>query len=114
MGAAAGPATYPAAHRSGRSPARRRSPATRQDRRRRRSRCLRRRTRSGLGGLTFGPLVAVDAQLGVVGEIGAELQEERAEVVIDAVKVELIDQTGRLHDPRVGITVAVTSLFGAK
>ena len=34
----------------------------------------------GLGGLAFGSLVAVDAQLGGVGEVGAELEEERAEV----------------------------------
>lgn len=37
----------------------------------------------GLGGLAFGPLVAVDAQLGGVGEVGAELDEERAEILID-------------------------------
>ena len=33
----------------------------------------------GLGGLPFGPLVAVDAQLGVEREVAAELEEERAE-----------------------------------
>jgi hypothetical protein len=36
----------------------------------------------GFGGLALGPVVAVDAQLGVVGEVGAELEEERAEVVV--------------------------------
>ena len=50
------------------------------------------RTRCLLGGLAFGPLVAVDAQLGVVGEVGAELEEERAEVVVEAVEVEVVDQ----------------------
>jgi hypothetical protein len=40
-------------------------------------------------------MVAVDAQLGVVGEIGAELDEERAEVVIDALEGEVVDQPGR-------------------
>jgi hypothetical protein len=39
---------------------------------------------AGLGGLAFGPLVPVEAQLGVIREVGAELHEERAEVVIDA------------------------------
>jgi predicted transposase YbfD/YdcC len=29
-------------------------------------------------------LVAVDAELGIVGKVGAELQEERPEVLIDA------------------------------
>ena len=38
---------------------------------------------AGLGGLPFGPLVAVDAQLGVEREVAAELEEERAEVLID-------------------------------
>jgi hypothetical protein len=32
--------------------------------------------------------MAVDAQLGVVGKVGAELDEERAEVVVKAVEVE--------------------------
>jgi len=37
-----------------------------------------------LGQLPLGILVAVDAELGVVGEIGAELEEERPEVLVDA------------------------------
>ena len=45
-----------------------------------------------LGGLAFGPLVAVDAQLGGVGEVGAELEEERAEVAVHAVEVEEVDE----------------------
>ena len=49
-----------------------------------------------LRGLAFGPLVAVEAQLGVVGEVGAELQEERAEVGVHAVEVEVVDQPGGL------------------
>ena len=32
--------------------------------------------------VSHGPLVAVEAQLGVVGEVGAELEEERAEIVV--------------------------------
>src|ERR1035437_3090018 len=42
------------------------------------------------------------AQLGVVGEVGAELDEERPEVLVHAVEVEVVDHPGRLHDPRVG------------
>jgi hypothetical protein len=42
----------------------------------------------GLGGLTFGVLVAVDTQPGVVGEVGAELEEERTEVGVEAVQVQ--------------------------
>jgi hypothetical protein len=38
----------------------------------------------GLGGLAFGPLVAIEAQLGGVGEVGAELEEERAEILVEA------------------------------
>src|ERR1700680_2324077 len=48
----------------------------------------------GLGGLAFGPVVAVDAQLGVEGEVAAELEEERAEVSINAVEVEVVDHPG--------------------
>jgi hypothetical protein len=46
---------------------------------------------AGLGGLPLGPVVAVEAQLGVVRKVGAELEEERAEVIVDAVKVEVVD-----------------------
>ena len=67
-----------------------------------------------LRGLAFGPLVAVDAQLGVVREVGAELQEERAEIGVDAIEVEVVDQPGGLHDPRVGITVGVAAFLGAE
>src|SRR5450755_2509758 len=40
-----------------------------------------------LGQLALEVLVAVDAELGVIGKIGAELQEERSEVLIDAVEI---------------------------
>ena len=56
----------------------------------------------GLGGLALGPVVPVEAQLGVVGEVGAELDEERAEVGVEAVEVEVVDHPGGLHDPRIG------------
>jgi len=46
---------------------------------------------TGLGGLAFGPFVAVDAQLGGVGEVGGKLDEEQAEILIEAIKVEVVD-----------------------
>ena len=60
---------------------------------------------AGPGGLPLGPLVAVDAQLGVVGEVGAELEEERPEVPVHAVHVEVVDHRRCSHDPRVGAAV---------
>src|SRR5215218_3035603 len=56
---------------------------------------------AGLRGLAFGPLVAVDAQLGGVGEVGAELEEERAEVGVHAVEVEEVDERRRADQPGV-------------
>lgn len=56
----------------------------------------------GLGCLAFGPLVAVDAQLGVVREVGGELDEERPEVLVDRVDVEVVHHRAGAHDPRVG------------
>jgi hypothetical protein len=68
----------------------------------------------GLGGLAFGPLVAVEAQLGVVREVRTELEEERAEIGVEAIKVKVVDQTGGLHDPRIGVTVGVAAFLGAE
>ena len=47
-------------------------------------------------------MVTVQAEFRVVGEVGAELEEERAEVSIKAVEVEVVDHPGRAHDPRIG------------
>jgi hypothetical protein len=58
--------------------------------------------------------VAVDAQLGVVGEVGAELDEERAEIVVEAVEVEVVDQRGGFDQPRVrGAGAGVVAAFSA-
>src|SRR6478672_7753006 len=65
-------------------------------------------------GQMFGPLVAVEAQHGVVGKVGAELQEERPEIGVHAVEVEVVDQPGGLHDPRIGIAVGVAAFLGAE
>lgn len=66
------------------------------------------------GGLPLGPLVAVQAQSGVVREVRAELEEERAEIGVDAIEVPLVDHRGGLHDPRIGGTVSVAALLGAE
>ncbi|MGH3856475.1 MAG: hypothetical protein ACRDR6_23905 [Pseudonocardiaceae bacterium] len=58
--------------------------------------------------------MTVEAQLGVIGEVGAELQEERAELGVHGIDVEVVDHAGGLHDPRVGITVGVAAALGAK
>ncbi len=69
---------------------------------------------TGLGHLPFGVLVAVEAQPGAVGKVGAELEEERAEVGVEAVEVPLVDHRGGLDDPRVRPALGVTAPFGTK
>jgi hypothetical protein len=54
----------------------------------------------------------VDQQLGPVGEVGGELDEERAEVLIHAVHVKLVDHRGCPHDPRVGPAVGGAAFLG--
>ena len=55
-----------------------------------------------LAQLALGVLVAVDAQLCVVGEVRAELQEEGAEVLVHAVEVVVVDHGRAVDHPRVG------------
>jgi hypothetical protein len=62
--------------------------------------------------LPLGPLVAVEAQLGVEREVAAELQKERAEIVIDAIKVKLVHHPGLQRDPRVRGAVVAAALAG--
>ena len=40
-----------------------------------------------LGQLPLGVFVPIDAELGIVGEVGAELEKEQAEVLVDAIEV---------------------------
>ena len=47
--------------------------------------------------------------LALYGKVGAELEEERAEIVVDAVEVEVVDHPGGGHDPRVGIAIGVAA-----
>src|SRR5262249_34727528 len=51
------------------------------------------------GRLAFGPFMAVDAQLGGIREVAAELEEERAEIGIHAVEIEEVDERRRSHQP---------------
>src|SRR6266566_6561167 len=51
---------------------------------------------------SFEVLVAVQAQLGIVGEVRAELEEEGAKVAIHRVDVVVIDQRRGRHQPRIG------------
>src|SRR5262245_56301413 len=55
-----------------------------------------------LGQLALQVLVAVDAQLGVVGKVGAELQEERSKLLVHAVEIVVVDHRGGFDDPRIG------------
>jgi len=59
---------------------------------------------AALGQLAFEVFVAVDGKLGVVREVGAELQKERAEVLVDGVEVVVIDHGRAVHDPRIGLS----------
>ena len=52
-----------------------------------------------LGQLPLEVLVPVEAELHGVGEVGAALQEEGAEVPVDAVEVVVVDQGAGADDP---------------
>ena len=65
--------------------------------------------------LLLGEVVAVEADLGVVGKVGGELDEERAEVGVEAVEVEVVDHRGAADQPgkrRAGLGIA--ALLGPK
>src|SRR5262245_30199012 len=44
-----------------------------------------------LGQLSFNVFMTVDAELGVVGEVSAKLEKERAEVLVNAIEIVMID-----------------------
>src|SRR3954454_16861637 len=52
------------------------------------------------------------AQPGGVGKVGTELAEERPEVGIHAVEVEVVDHPGGLPDPRIGLALIVAAALG--
>src|SRR5437867_1475275 len=47
-------------------------------------------------------ILAVDAQLRGERKVGTELDEQRAEIVVDAVHIEVVDHRAGVHQPRVG------------
>src|SRR5512135_1468222 len=68
-----------------------------------------------LSQLTLDVLVPVDAGLGVVREVGADLEEERAEVLIEAIEVEVVDHGRAAHNPGVLLPrVGVAAFLGAE
>ena len=62
-----------------------------------------------LGKLALEVLVAVDAELRVVREVGAELQEERPEVLVHAIEIVMVDHRRGFHDPWIGPAGAATT-----
>ncbi len=46
--------------------------------------------------------MAVEAELGVVGEVGAELEKKGAEVAVHAVHIKVIDHRRGTHQPGIG------------
>ncbi len=58
--------------------------------------------------------MSVEADLGVVGEVGAQFQQKRAEVLVENIPVVMIDHRGGFNDPRVGaLSVGATAPLGA-
>src|SRR5262249_39717299 len=65
--------------------------------------------------LTLGILVTVQTQLGGVRKIGAELQEEGAEVWIQTVPVVVVHHGGGTNDPGIALaSLRVAPFFGAE
>ena len=59
------------------------------------------KSNSTLVELTLGILITIDAQLGRVREVRAELEKEQPEILVHAVEVEVIDHCGGTNDPRI-------------
>src|SRR5579859_7143577 len=66
-----------------------------------------------LGQLALEILMTIDAELGGIGEIGAELDEEGAEVLVAAIEIEDVDDGGGVHDPGHGAACSGGSAGGA-
>ena len=64
--------------------------------------------------LTFEPLVPIQTDLHGIGEVGAELDEQRAEVAVEEVDVVVIDHRRRADDPRVRRPVAAFRRFSVR
>ena len=57
---------------------------------------------AAMGQLLFYVLVSVQAKLGVIRKVCAELQEEGAEVAVDTVDIKVIDHGGGTDQPGIG------------
>src|SRR5215813_4338733 len=65
--------------------------------------------------LLLGIFMPVEAELGIVWEIGTELQEEGSEIAVQAVDIELVDHGGGSHQPGIrGAGVFIAAAFGAE
>src|ERR1035438_462377 len=58
-------------------------------------------------------LMAVESELGRIGKVGAELEEEGAEVLVAAVEVIDVDHGGGINDPRDGAAAQASLTRGA-
>src|SRR5437016_848073 len=57
--------------------------------------------------------MSVQTKLGVVREVGTELEEKGAKVLIDAVEIVLVHQCRRFHNPGIAVVALwMVSLFG--
>ena len=63
---------------------------------------------AALAQLALGVLVAVDTQPGVVRKVGTELQEERAEVAVDAVEIVVVHHRAAIDHPGIAHAGACT------
>jgi len=66
------------------------------------------------GQLAFEVFMSVEAELGEVGKVGAELDEERSEILIDAVEVIGVDHGRGVSDPRDGASIREMLADGAR
>jgi hypothetical protein len=69
---------------------------------------------AGMAELALEELVAVETELGVVGEVAAELEKERPEVAVADIKVPLVDHGGGADNPGVGGAVVGAASLGAE
>ena len=70
---------------------------------------------TALGELSLDVFMPIDTKLGGVREVRAELQEKRAKVAIDTVKVVMIDHRGRADNPGVASAcLGISAAFASK
>ena len=64
--------------------------------------------------LALGVFMSVQAQLGIVGKVGTELQEERTETFVDTVEIVVVHQRSRFDDPGIaGVFLGIVPFLGA-